>query len=52
MFCKNCGATLLRLMALAFLQDLGASVYPNAMYCSEGVEHDFVSERPQIHTNG
>ena len=39
--CQNCGETLHRLMVKALLETAGAKVYPSALHCSEGVEHDF-----------
>ena len=45
MKCIKCGQTLYRLMLLALLEDAGAKVYPSAIQCSEGGEHDFEEEQ-------
>lgn len=48
MKCKNCKQPVERLMILALLEDAGAKCYPNALYCSEGNEHDFSEPLPAI----
>ena len=40
-FCVKCKQPLRRLVLLAMLDDAGAKCYPNALQCSEGVEHEF-----------
>ena len=46
MICSKCKMTLKKMMLLAMLQDAGARVYPTALECSEGREHELIDIPP------